>query len=138
MDAFKRGDDAKMLQQMAMAIRLDLELAEIPAELFQSIVNNRLKDNPNDLDTIVCYIGLNSREATIEFFEFIGKFLQKFPTDPFLVEMRAIGLSLCFERHGEAIKLVEKALKSDPNNIRLLYYRAVFFSMDVEVNLKFK
>jgi len=136
MDAYKKGDHAKLVQQMATALRLHHELVNVP-ELFRPIIDKRLKENPNELDTIICYIGLNSRKATQELFEFIGKCLQKFPTDPFLVEMRAIGFSMGLNQHKEAIKLIETALRSHPNSIRLLYCRANFFSMDDEVMLSF-
>lgn len=60
---------------------------------------------------------------------FIDKCLQKFPDDPFLLEMR----SMCFMRLKDtkgAIHFLKEALKKHPNNVRFLYWLATCYSMD--------
>lgn len=73
------------------------------------------------------HVRLNTK-ATEYLPKFLDRCLKVFPTDVFLHEMRAICYT-SYEQHGDALKLLESALKSHPNNVRLLYARATALSL---------
>lgn len=83
-----------------------------------------LKSHPDDLDSIVCHIRMNTTSGE-HLHKYVIESMQKFPTDPFLMEMNVI----CSVNRIECQYFVADALKAHPNNIRLLYARATALSM---------
>jgi hypothetical protein len=79
---------------------------------------------------MVCHVSLNTTGGNGSYLvNYLDGCLAKFPDDPFLLEMRAIGYSAMGE-HQKALDLLQqRALKLHPNSIRLLYVRATAHSM---------
>ncbi|KAI1699557.1 sel1 repeat domain-containing protein [Ditylenchus destructor] len=124
MEAFKERDHAKLVRELAKAIRLNYDIVTIP-ELFADVLKDRIKTYEDDLDTIICNMRLMSRDPNLT--EYVSVCLQKIPTDKFLLEM----LAVCFvvqKKLDKAVDSCKHALAMYPESLRLLYAYAVALS----------
>ncbi|KAI1710027.1 sel1 repeat domain-containing protein [Ditylenchus destructor] len=124
MEAFKNGDNAKLVRELAKAIQLDYQTVTIP-ELFTNVLQERIKTYPDELDTIICHMRLRSRDPNL--LDYVRECLQKFPTHEFLLEMLAICL-ITLEHLDEATDSLKHAMAIYPKSLRLLYAYCVAIS----------
>uniref|UniRef100_A0AC34GJE8 Uncharacterized protein n=1 Tax=Panagrolaimus sp. ES5 TaxID=591445 RepID=A0AC34GJE8_9BILA len=121
MEAFKKNDSAKLVSALSNAIHLDHQIVEIP-DMFKTVIEERYKSHPNELETGICYIRINSKNP--EFPKIVNKYFNIYPEDEFLIEMTIAGF-ICFERYKEALEAATLAIKFKPKSPIMLYNYAI-------------
>uniref|UniRef100_A0A914PSV5 MYND-type domain-containing protein n=1 Tax=Panagrolaimus davidi TaxID=227884 RepID=A0A914PSV5_9BILA len=118
--AFKEEDNFLLVSSLSKPIHLDHEIIEIP-ELFYSVIKDRYKTHPDELETVVCYAKIFSgNKSVLDIFEKYPKYKQ----DECLNEMFIASLTLS-GKIQDALKVAKKALKKWPNSPKILYSYAV-------------
>uniref|UniRef100_A0A914Q2X7 Uncharacterized protein n=1 Tax=Panagrolaimus davidi TaxID=227884 RepID=A0A914Q2X7_9BILA len=101
MEAFKKNDSEKLVKALAKAIRLHYKIIEIP---------ERIKSHPNDLDSVVCYICMQTNHG--KWNECIPQASLNFPDDEYLALTAAYFLFNYKDDTNAALNHLENVLKS--------------------------
>uniref|UniRef100_A0A914R8V8 MYND-type domain-containing protein n=1 Tax=Panagrolaimus davidi TaxID=227884 RepID=A0A914R8V8_9BILA len=117
LESFKKNNSEEFVKAMSKAIRLNPDIVGIP-EIYMSLVEERIKNFPNELDSIICYVQMNRECEKMK--EYLQNVVKQFPEDEYLAEK----LSFDFLNNGEleaALNQIEMSLKHHPKSLRLLY-----------------
>uniref|UniRef100_A0A915DS64 MYND-type domain-containing protein n=1 Tax=Ditylenchus dipsaci TaxID=166011 RepID=A0A915DS64_9BILA len=117
MTAFKNNEHAELVAELSAAIHLDQQNVEIP-ELFHGAINERMKKHADELEVNTCYVHVNTRGNRKGR---LGSVLEKFPMDPFFLEMAIMNETLNGDTE-KALELVEKGLKLHKTLADNFYY----------------
>uniref|UniRef100_A0AC34F8N3 DZIP3-like HEPN domain-containing protein n=1 Tax=Panagrolaimus sp. ES5 TaxID=591445 RepID=A0AC34F8N3_9BILA len=123
-DCYKRNNAAGVVEALAKAIRLHSEIVKI-ADFFKPVIEERYKNFPNELNTIVCYIHLKSTGAV----ELLATASKMFPEDEFLALMRHCAFETEKDAKG-AMDNAKEALKHNPKSLSMLFIHAVAVEME--------
>uniref|UniRef100_A0AC34FVA0 MYND-type domain-containing protein n=1 Tax=Panagrolaimus sp. ES5 TaxID=591445 RepID=A0AC34FVA0_9BILA len=116
-DAFEKDDSGEFVAALAKAIRLNYLIVEIP-KIYESMIEERIKSHPNELDTNICYIQMNSKKPSTA--RYVSDIFKEYPDDEYLAEM------MVFAKSGnpkDALKNINETLKRHPKSLSLLYCR---------------
>uniref|UniRef100_A0A914P9L8 Tetratricopeptide repeat protein n=1 Tax=Panagrolaimus davidi TaxID=227884 RepID=A0A914P9L8_9BILA len=118
MEAFKKNDPEKLVKSLAKAIRLHPKIIEVP-DFYKQILEERIEIYPNDLDSLVCYIQMETERGIWR--ENISKASAQFPDDEYLALSTAQFLLIYKKDAKAALNHVEQVLKIFPEYEYLLY-----------------
>uniref|UniRef100_A0A914YK98 Uncharacterized protein n=1 Tax=Panagrolaimus superbus TaxID=310955 RepID=A0A914YK98_9BILA len=107
MEAFKKKDSTGLVAALSKAIHLDHQIVEIP-DMFHSIIEERFKTHPDDLDTGTCRVKIYSRNSQMPII--VDKYLKIYPQDEYLIEMFIAGC-IVFKKYNAAKEVVMIALQ---------------------------
>uniref|UniRef100_A0A914YUI4 MYND-type domain-containing protein n=1 Tax=Panagrolaimus superbus TaxID=310955 RepID=A0A914YUI4_9BILA len=120
--AFNSNNPAGLVAALSKAIHLDHQLVEIP-NLFKPVIKERFKTHPNELDTVICYVKINTKNP--ELIKIVEKYIKIFPKDEYLWEMY-IGTFITFYGNPKgALKVSKMTLKNFPQSLVMLYSNAI-------------
>uniref|UniRef100_A0A914PKU6 MYND-type domain-containing protein n=1 Tax=Panagrolaimus davidi TaxID=227884 RepID=A0A914PKU6_9BILA len=136
MEAFKKNDPEKLVKSLAKAIRLHSRIVEVP-DFYKQILEERIESYPNDLDSLVCYIQMETQRGIWR--ENISKASAQFPEDEYLALSTALFLLIYKKDAKAAMNYVERVLKIFPEYEHLLYCKILAVkSFDVNNDVYFK
>uniref|UniRef100_A0AC34F9U1 Tetratricopeptide repeat protein n=1 Tax=Panagrolaimus sp. ES5 TaxID=591445 RepID=A0AC34F9U1_9BILA len=120
---------SEVVAALSKAIRINPEVVKVP-DLLNPVVEERIKTYPDDLDTVTCYIQMQSKTPSLS--SVIEKYLSMFPEDKYLLEMQ-ISSFLDAKQYVKAQQVCAKALELYPNSLEFLYLRGMCLCVDNKI-----